>query len=122
MIVLDGVIMNPDRHLGNFGFMVDNDTFEIKGFAPVFDHNMAMLARAMREDLEIDSPYIQEMGHKINGFFVPVSRAMLRDETRKKLHELKDVRLRLHEKYNLPKERTDFLEKQVRHQIEGILS
>lgn len=73
MIVLDGVIMNPDRHLGNFGFMVDNDTFEIKGFAPV-------------------------------------SRAMLRDETRKKLQELKDVSLRLHEKYNLPKERTDFLE------------
>ena len=53
------------------------------------------LVRAMREDLEIDSPYIQE---------------------------LKDVSLRLYEKYNLPKERADFLDKQVRHQIEGILS
>lgn len=54
--------------------------------------------------------------------FVPVSRAMLRDETRKKLQELKDVSLRLHEKYNLPKEKIDFLDKQVRHQIEGILA
>ncbi len=44
MIVLDAVILNPDRHLGNFGFIVDNETFKVKRFAPVFDHNMALAA------------------------------------------------------------------------------
>lgn len=43
MVVLDAVTFNQDWHLGNFGFLVNNDTFEIKSFAPLFDFNMAML-------------------------------------------------------------------------------
>ncbi len=121
MIVLDAVIFNPDRHFGNFGFIVDNDTNKVLRFAPVFDHNMAMLSRAMKEDLVPDSPYIAQMGHRINGDFIPVARAIATDSMKSKLKELKDVELKLHEKYNLPKERTDFLEEAVRGQIRGIL-
>ena len=121
MIVLDSVIMNPDRHYGNFGFMVNNETFEILRFAPVFDHNMAMLARAMKEDLKPDSPYIMEMGHKIGPDFIPAGRAFASDRVKGILRELRDAPLKLHEKYNLPKERTDFLERQGRRQIDGIL-
>lgn len=121
MIILDAVIFNPDRHFGNFGFIVDNDTFEVLRFAPVFDHNMAMLARAMRDDLIEDSPYIAEMGHKIRGQFIPVAKSLLDDTARTRLQSLEEVPLRLHEKFNLPKERTDFLEKAVQGQIREIL-
>ncbi len=122
MIVLDAVIMNPDRHFGNFGFIVDNDTFEVLDFAPVFDHNMSMLARAMACDMEeIDSPYILELGHKLGPDFIPPARAFADDETRRILRELREQPLRLHPSYNPEKERTDFLEKQVWHQIDGIL-
>ncbi len=121
MIVLDAVIFNPDRHFGNFGFIIDNDTNKVLRFAPVFDHNMAMLSRAMKEDLVPDSPYIAQMGHKINGDFIPVAKAIATDRMKTKLQELKDVELKLHDKYNLPKERTDFLEGAVRSQIRGIL-
>lgn len=121
MIILDAVIFNPDRHFGNFGFIVDNDTFQILRFAPVFDHNMAMLARAMKDDLVKDSPYIAEMGHKIGGDFIPEARALLDAKTRERLENLREEPLRLHEKYNLPKERTDFLEQAVQGQIAGIL-
>ena len=122
MIVLDAVILNPDRHFGNFGFIVDNDTFDILRFAPVFDHNMAMLARAMPEDMEkIDSPYILGLGHKIGPDYIPVARHFADSIIREVLKKLRDEPLRLHETYNLPKERTDFLEKQVHHQIEEIL-
>ena len=34
MIVLDALILNTDRHMGNYGFMVDNDTMQIKRMAP----------------------------------------------------------------------------------------
>lgn len=122
MIVLDAVILNPDRHFGNFGFLVDNDTFEILDFAPVFDHNMAMLARAMQMDLELDSPYIMELGHKSGPDFIPAARRMLTETSRKALLELAEEPLKLHVQYNLPKERTDFLEKQVHHQIQQILA
>ncbi len=122
MIVLDSVIFNPDRHFGNFGFIVDNETFKVLRFAPVFDHNMAMLARAMKEDLEIDSPYIKEMGHKMGPDFIPAGHAMMTERTRDILKRLEDEPLKLHETYNLPKERTDFLDEAVRHQIHSILS
>lgn len=121
MIVLDAVILNPDRHLGNFGFIVDNETYKVLRFAPVFDHNMAMLSRAMKDDLTENSPYIENMGHKINGDFIPVARALATDSMKSKLKDMTDIPLRLHEQYNLPKERTDFLEWIVRRQIREIV-
>ena len=41
--ILDGLIVNTDRHLGNIGFLYDNDTFEIMDAAPVFDNNISLL-------------------------------------------------------------------------------
>ena len=121
MILLDSVIMNPDRHLGNFGFIVDNETFEIKRFAPVFDHNMALLARGMNDDLEINSFYIQEMGHKIGADFIPAGRAMLTSRTKKLLQQLRDVPIYPHKLYNLHEKRVAMLEKLIHYQINEIL-
>ena len=122
MIILDAVIFNPDRHFGNFGFIVDNDTFEVLRFAPVFDHNMALFARAMKSDLVENSSYIEEMGHKIQGRFIPVARGFLDDTTRGRLRALADEPLHLHKQYNLSVARTEFLERAVREQIRKILS
>lgn len=44
MAVIDYLIANTDRHLGNVGFFIDNSTNNIKGVAPLFDHNQAFLA------------------------------------------------------------------------------
>ena len=79
-----------------------------------------MLARAMECDLVPDSPYIAEMGHKISGDFVPAARALVTDEAGQKLMNMLDIDLKLHEQYNLPKARTDYLEAAVRKQIRGI--
>lgn len=45
MIFLDTIIANPDRHTGNFGLLRDVETGKLHGLAPVFDHNMALIAR-----------------------------------------------------------------------------
>lgn len=45
MIFLDTITANPDRHTGNFGLLRNPDTGELLGLAPVFDHNMALIAR-----------------------------------------------------------------------------
>ena len=45
MLFLDTVCSNPDRHTGNFGLLRDTDTGEFVGFAPCFDHNMALVSR-----------------------------------------------------------------------------
>ena len=50
MFLFDAVIFNEDRHKGNFGVLVDNEKQEIVGAAPLFDHNIAMLCYAEKED------------------------------------------------------------------------
>jgi len=46
MIVCDHVLCNPDRHLGNFGFIRSADTGMIIGFAPLFDNGSAYWGKA----------------------------------------------------------------------------
>lgn len=71
MFFIDSVVFNQDRHLGNFGFLVNNDTFEIVDFAPLFDFNISMLCNAMDVDLNNPEKYFEEyrVGHKLGGTF-----------------------------------------------------
>ena len=68
MIVMDAVMANVDRHAGNYGFLVDNDTGEILRMAPLFDQNMACLPMMMEHD-DFDE-YLSMIGPKIGASFV----------------------------------------------------
>ena len=122
MIVLDAVILNPDRHFGNFGFIVDNDTFKVKRFAPVFDHNMALAARAMDNSLDEDIDYLKSCGHKIGADFVQAAKFMLTHRNKNILRQLLNFEFTTHSLYNLPPERLDFLNNLVHNQIRSILA
>lgn len=52
MFVFDALIANRDRHANNHGFLRDNATGRLLGPAPLFDHNMSLFARDMKEDWE----------------------------------------------------------------------
>ena len=43
MCILDALILNTDRHSGNFGVLYDNDTMKVQRMAPVFDNNRSLL-------------------------------------------------------------------------------
>lgn len=43
MLIFDYLSLNTDRHLGNFGVLVDADTFEPLRLAPIFDNGASML-------------------------------------------------------------------------------
>lgn len=124
MILIDSIVMNQDRHLGNFGFMVDNETMQIKAFAPLFDFNMSLMCRAMETDLSVNDPfsYIREYGieHKLGGKFAEVGRQILSPEMKKRLPAYEKVQLQPHTKYNLPDERLDILRKAVEMNYELI--
>jgi hypothetical protein len=42
MVLIDCVIFNKDRHTGNYGYLVDSNTFKVLNFAPIYDHNYAL--------------------------------------------------------------------------------
>lgn len=113
MVVLDAITFNQDRHLGNFGFLVDNDTFAIKSFAPLFDFNMSMLCFATDGDLETDETVaryfeLNGVGHRLGGDFANVARALMTPERRDRLPQA--VQLPRHSRYNLIDERMDHLD------------
>ncbi len=88
MVVMDAVCVNVDRHAGNYGFLVHNDTGEVLGMAPLFDQNMALLPYLMEhDDME---EYLSHQGPKIGGGFVAAARALLTSEIRAKLVTLKN--------------------------------
>ena len=88
MVVMDAVIANVDRHAGNYGFIVDNDTGEIKHMAPLFDQNMACLPMMMEHD-NFDE-YLSMIGPKIGATFDGIAKALMTPDIRAKLVALKD--------------------------------
>lgn len=52
MVVCDYVLANMDRHLGNWGFLVDNSTQEIASFAPLYDMNQVLITDQMHDALD----------------------------------------------------------------------
>lgn len=52
MMVFDSIIVNKDRHLRNFGMLVDNNTGEYLKPAPVFDNGYSLFLGAAKYDLE----------------------------------------------------------------------
>lgn len=88
MVVMDAVVANVDRHSGNYGFLVDNDTGEILRMAPLFDHNMACLPMMMEGD-NFDE-YLNMIGPKIGADFSTIAKAVMTPAIRSKLVALKD--------------------------------
>lgn len=62
MMVFDSLICNQDRHLGNFGYMVNNDTGEFLRPAPIFDNGRSLLYGAAVSDIQHVDTYMEESG------------------------------------------------------------
>jgi hypothetical protein len=57
MCYFDGIFFNMDRHENNFGIIRDAETGKALSLAPLFDHNIALIARGLPKhtnDLLID--------------------------------------------------------------------
>lgn len=87
MVVADAVMLNIDRHEGNYGFIVDNDTGEVISPAPLFDHNLSFLPYAVEDD-DLNR-LISEQGPRIGDDFIKVAESMLTPEIKGKLKKLK---------------------------------
>lgn len=70
MMVYDSVIGNVDRHFGNFGYLMDNDTGDLLSPAPLFDNGHSLLCDAVPRDLEDGLDDIMAAYHYSNGRFL----------------------------------------------------
>lgn len=99
MVVADCITLNSDRHFGNFGFLVNNETFERTGLNPCFDFNMAFVPLAEdRFDFGVCADgskpdfdeYLSKRGPVIGSDYVAPARAILTSEIKKSVEEIRE--------------------------------
>jgi len=108
VFLLDAVVLNDDRHLGNFGFLIDHDRNEVCGVAPAFDNGHSFFARPPDRFAE-GSPVLYEHWTEFPG----VDRA----HARERLLRLAGFRLKKDARFNLPnadcRAAKDFLSRRI---------
>lgn len=123
MLVFDAVIMNTDRHFGNFGFLVDNRTNTIAAPTPLFDHGNSLFNLAGKDDLasfDALQKYADSLQPCVYDDFIGTAKAVLSQENRQGLRKLLDFSFTRHPRYNLDKKRLKLIEEMVRERA-GVL-
>lgn len=124
MLVFDAVVCNTDRHFGNFGFLVDNETNQIVAPAPLFDHGNALFNFAGRDALASEqglNAYADTLMPCVYDDFFETAKRVMTDEHRAALRHLLTFRFKRHSRYNLPPERLKLIEKMVRSRARKLL-
>ncbi len=125
MILFDALVCNTDRHLGNFGVLVESRTNTITEPAPLFDHGNALFPFAFGEDLESDEAlgrYAATLAPALYDDFFSMAQAHLTPARRSKLRKLLDFRFTKHRSVkNLPDKRLRLIEGQIKQRARRLL-
>ncbi len=68
LMIFDALICNKDRHLGNFGYLIDNNTGSYLKPAPLFDNGFSLLYGAAKSDMDNLPEYISAITGKYLDF------------------------------------------------------
>jgi hypothetical protein len=123
MLVFDAVVLNEDRHYGNFGVLRDNKSGEIKAPAPVFDNGISLLCYAMRDDFDDLDNYLKTRtnpyGHENQ--FIPLAKRVMGKRQRDMLRRLIGFRFEESDLSNLPSWRLRALEELIQERVAELL-
>ena len=123
MLVFDAVIINEDRHFGNFGILRDNHTGKIVAPAPVFDNGLSLLCYAMKNDFDAIEEYIKTRTNpygKENQYF-DLCRKVIGPIQKEQLRRLINFRFRESDICNLPTWRLHALEDMIQERVQQLL-
>ena len=121
MLVLDAIIRNTDRHLGNFGFLVDNHTNQLLRPAPVFDNGLSSYCYVMDNDLSNLSEQEKTLAPALYANFDEVALHVIGQKQKQELRHLLTFRLKKHGRYNLSDERVKMLESSIQEKARYLL-
>lgn len=122
MFVFDAIICNEDRHMGNFGVLIDNATNKICAPAPVFDNGLSLFNFAMDDDIKNIETYAKTRSPRLYEDFVSFVKKFMTEEHKKQVRKLINFKFKKHPKYNLPdwwlKQIEDFIQIRVRELLD----
>lgn len=122
IMLFDALILNTDRHLGNFGMLIDNESQKLIKAAPIFDNGLSFLNFIVQEKLKnIDSL----MEDKISWFelnFDDQAKMFAMPRHIGRLEKLSNFKFERHEFYNLDEEVLRVAENFISKQSQVILN
>lgn len=122
MLIFDVLIVNTDRHFGNFGFLLETQSNRIVGTAPIFDNGLSLFYDGLDEDLMQIEKYAQTKMMKNAGSFMLFAQKILSNRVKKKIAKLRGFRFERHSKYNLPAKRLKQIEGFIQQRAKVLLA
>ena len=122
MLVFDVIILNTDRHFGNFGLLVDNTSNEIVSVAPIFDNGLSLFADALDDDLENIEAYAKTKSMKNAGDFILFAEKIMTKKVKQKVRKLIGFTFDKSSKYKLHNKRLRKIEQYIEHRVSTILA
>lgn len=121
MLVFDAIILNEDRHFGNFGVLVDNHTNKIVAMAPIFDNGLSLLCYGMKDDFENIENYAKTRKPATYQDFIEYVKPLITKRQRDKLRRLLEFEFDRKSTYKLPNDRLKKLEELIRSRAKELL-
>lgn len=122
MLVLDALTFQLDRHMGNYGVLVENSSQSILGMAPVFDLNLALFPYVEQEEFSIISQKLSDYGPRIGDDFLRVGQEAITPGIRSDLADLTGFEFTFRGDEKFSPERVKWLEQLINRQLRGLLS
>lgn len=126
IFLFDALIFNTDRHMGNFGYLVDNDTNEIVGAAPIFDNGYGLFSLAVAsENVAFDEfkdlrLFAARVMPALYTKWLGYPSGLTADQIRR-LEPLRTFRFKRHKYHNLPSSRLNAIEDFIRNRVAKII-
>lgn len=110
MIAFDCLVYNEDRHFGNFGVLIDNETNKVLKAAPIFDNGNSLFHYAMRKDFEDISKYSKTRTNPYGVSFDDLAKYSIGKIQTEQLKKLIGFKFKRHKQFNWPEWRLTKLE------------
>lgn len=121
LMLFDAIIYNKDRHLGNFGMLIDNDTNKILETAPIFDNGFSLLNCLTKDDLKDIKKAVKSYKSYFDISFDEQLKIYAKKRHIKNLSKLTNFSFKRHELYNLDEIWLKAIEEHIRERsIEAI--
>ncbi len=124
ILLFDCVVCNPDRHLGNFGVLVDTDTYTPLQLAPIFDNGMSLAYDWYADNYERLTP-IEWVNRStpcnMGKSYVECGRSVLDAKRRHAVERLRGWAIPRHITYDWSNSKCRAMNELLQHQVEEIL-
>ncbi|MBP0972551.1 MAG: hypothetical protein J5851_01440 [Oscillospiraceae bacterium] len=122
MLVIDALCLNRDRHTGNFGLLIDNETLEPVRYAPLFDFNLSLYYNVSDDDFGDLGKHLYRKRPQIGTDYIRAGQVAMNDALREKVEPLTRFSFEFAGDEHFSPERVACLEQIVRKTAAALLS